>query len=219
MIAPRSHHTPAGRLHRQNGIALATALILLIVITLIGLTAIRGTTTQQRMTANFYDREIGFQSAESALRAGEAMLSDPLNPLLDGEFRNCQVEGGAASICLANPFTDPNLAAELIRTVPADSESGFSFEAGSNAAGQPQFVIELLCGGPDGSEPCDSGPGAASPCQSANCQSYGTEDTPSSPFAYYRITARSGDPASDAGTGRAVVTLQALFQVPIVDAP
>lgn len=199
----------------QRGIALATALILLIVVTLIGLAAIRGTTLQQRMTANFYDREIGFQSAEAALRAGEARLSDTTNPLLDGEFRNCQVEGATAVVCLANPFSDPNLAAALIQDVAdAPDETSFGFEASANAAGQPQYVIELLCGGPDGTEPC-SGDGEASPCQSANCQSYGTEDIPPSPFAYYRITARSSDPTSAEGAGRAIVTLQAVFQVPL----
>lgn len=193
--------------------ALATALILLVVITLIGLAAIRGTTVQQRMTANFYDRETGFQNAEAALRAGEALLSDLDNPILDGDFRNCQVEGSTASICLANPFNDPNLDADLIKTVAATGDAVFNFIAGTTSAGQPQFVIELLCGGEDGTESC-SGEGEASECQSANCQSYGTEDLAAAPYAYYRITARSGDPTSEEGAGRAVVILQAMFQVP-----
>ena len=65
----------AGKRERPNtrsadaGIALPVALILLLIVTLVGLAAMRGTTLQQRMTAHFYDRELAFQAAEAGLRA------------------------------------------------------------------------------------------------------------------------------------------------------
>lgn len=207
MRAPFAFHHPTRSRHfadGQRGVALAVSLFLLILVTLIGLAAIRGTTIQQRMTANFYDREIAFQSAEAGLRAGEAYLSDPGSPLVDGvDFRNCQ----DGDTCLANPFADSGLGTGFIKTVDTDDYD----VSDTNAPGQPQFVIELICL----NNACSAGAGSTGNCQSANCQSYGTENTAAADFAYYRITARSGDPGSEAGTNRAVVILQAVFQVPL----
>ncbi|MEJ0100544.1 MAG: PilX N-terminal domain-containing pilus assembly protein [Pseudomonadota bacterium] len=177
---------------RQSGAALAVALILLILVTLIGLAAIRGVTGQQRMTANFYDREVGFQSAEAALRAGENAVVTGT-----GNVRPC-IPGGEH--CQANPFTDPTLNAGRIQTVATGD-----YQAGSNAPGQPQFVVELIC------NDCQTA-GAPASCQSANCGSYGAQ-TGAPTTWYYRITARSGDPAA-AGGNRAIVTLQSMYAAP-----
>ncbi len=173
----------------QTGVALVVALILLILVTLIGLAAIRGTTMQQRMTANFYDREIAFQSAEAALVAGAEALS-----LNTAGIRNCG-QGGLP--CRADPFQDPNLPAGSIRTV-----SGERFNASPGAAGQPQYVIENMGTYPDASSSTGLG-------QSANAAQYGAQGA-SMTAVYYRITARSGDPA--ASGDRAVVTLQAMYR-------
>lgn len=58
----------------QQGVALVVAIILLIVITLMGLAAVRGTIMQQKMTSNFYDRQLAFQAAEAGLRQAEAAV-------------------------------------------------------------------------------------------------------------------------------------------------
>ena len=58
---------------RQHGATLIVVLILLLIMTLLGLAVLRGTTLEERMTANMYDRSLGFQAAESALRQGEAL--------------------------------------------------------------------------------------------------------------------------------------------------
>ena len=60
---------------RSRGISLVVSLVLLVIITLIAVTSIRGTLLEERMSGNLYDREIAFQSAEAALRAAEAALS------------------------------------------------------------------------------------------------------------------------------------------------
>ncbi|WP_211165873.1 PilX N-terminal domain-containing pilus assembly protein [Azoarcus sp. TTM-91] len=62
-------------LSEQHGVALVVALILLLLVTMIGLAGMRGTTLQERMTSNLYDRELAFQAAESALRAAEAAIA------------------------------------------------------------------------------------------------------------------------------------------------
>ncbi|MBU6478843.1 MAG: pilus assembly protein, partial [Xanthomonadaceae bacterium] len=125
-----NHPTPPRR--AQRGVALIVALILLIVITLVGLAAIGTTILQNKMTANQYDRQIAFQSAEAALRVAAALI--PNNPGLIA--RNCQ-NGG--TICQANPFTDPSLPGGSIHTVAvgpasASSASATTFTAGSVAA-------------------------------------------------------------------------------------
>lgn len=189
----RQSHSGPPTPQRQRGAALAVALILLILVTLIGLAAIRGVTTQQRMTANFYDREVGFQAAEAGLRAGEdAVTAGTAN------VRPCTPGGDA---CQANPFTDPTLNVSRINNVPTTA-----YQAGSNAPGQPQYVIELIC------NDCQTA-GAPAPCQSANCGSYGAQ-TGAPTTWYYRITARSGDPGSAAGGNRAIVTLQSMYAAP-----
>ena len=59
----------------QRGASLMVVLILLLVMTLLGLALLRGTLMEERMTANMFDRSLGFQAAESALREAEALAA------------------------------------------------------------------------------------------------------------------------------------------------
>lgn len=174
---------------KQAGIALTVALILLVLVTLIGIAAVSGTTMQQRMTANFYDREIAFQAAEAALRAGAESLSTSA-----AGIRNC---GPGGISCPVNPFTASNLQSADIHDVTTAQ-----FPASANAASQPQYVIENMGAWPNP----ESNTGFD---QSANAAQYGVQGL-SQTSIYYRITARSGDPAVIGE--RAVVTLQAMYR-------
>lgn len=60
---------------RQRGATLLIALVLLVVMTLLGLSSIRSTSMQERMGANLYDRSLAFQAVESALREAEATIT------------------------------------------------------------------------------------------------------------------------------------------------
>jgi Tfp pilus assembly protein PilX len=64
-----------GSRRTERGVSLLIVLVLLLVMTLLGLAILRGTMMEERMTANMYERSLAFQSAESALRAGEAIAS------------------------------------------------------------------------------------------------------------------------------------------------
>lgn len=178
----------------QSGIALVVSLILLVVITLIGLAAVGTTSVQQKLTANFYDREIAFQSAEAALQAGAAAL--PSNP---ASIINCASGGNA---CSANPFNG-TLPAGSIQTVPTRTASG-QFTTGANAAGAPQYVIENMGAYADANANTGFG-------QTANASQYGAQGT-STTSIYYRITARSADPTTAVAANRAIVTLQAMYK-------
>lgn len=184
----------------QRGVALVVALILLIVITLVGLAAVRGTIMQQKMTANFYDREIAFQATEAALRQAEALVQvTPVVPSATTPVTlgfDCRApNGGIGNNCLPDPFNDPVVPAAQIRTVAPTS-----FNAGSLSIAQPQYVIEYM-----GNFKIPS----PTVKQLSNCSGYapcGNNNTAD----FYRITARSGDPA--VVQGRAAVELQTTYR-------
>lgn len=56
---------------RQAGAVLVISLFILVVITLIGVSAIQTTTLEEKMTGNMRDHDLAFQAAESALRDAE----------------------------------------------------------------------------------------------------------------------------------------------------
>ncbi|MBS0550938.1 MAG: hypothetical protein JSS47_00185 [Proteobacteria bacterium] len=68
----------------QRGSALIMGLIMLLVMTMIGLTAMQTTTQQERMAGNLRDRNIAFQAAETALRRGESAGVE--TRIKDGDF-------------------------------------------------------------------------------------------------------------------------------------
>lgn len=179
------------RLHQQSGVALVVALILLVLVTLVGLAAIRGTTMQQQMTSNFFDRETAFQSDEAALRVAESWVQN--NPT-SASIRDCSP--ASANPCQGNPFTDTNQTGVTIQTVTSGQ-----YSAGSLASGQPQFVVENMGAFTDPN---------ASVKQLSGCSTYGGCGSGAS-ATYYRITARSDSPAN-AG-GRSIVTLQSMFKL------
>jgi type IV pilus assembly protein PilX len=56
---------------RERGVSLVVALIFLIILTILGLTAMRVATMEERMSGNSRDRSLAFQAAEAALRDAE----------------------------------------------------------------------------------------------------------------------------------------------------
>ena len=178
----------------QRGVALVIAMVLLIVMALMGLAAMRGTIMQQKMSANLYDRQVAFQNAEAALRAAAAMI--PSNPALIA--RNCQ---SPSVTCMANPFDDSGLPSSSIHTVGVGSGSG-QYTAGTNAVGQPQFVVENMGNWADPNNSTGFN-------KTANAHNYGAQGK-STTAVFYRITARSSDSAT--ANGRAVVVLQAMVK-------
>lgn len=178
----------------QHGVALVVALVLLMVITLVGLAAVRGTIMQQKMAANQFDRQIAFQGAEAAMRAAADMVA--ANPSFVA--RNCQ---SPSVVCPANPFNDVNLGASNIHSVATGTSTG-QFTASTTAASQPQFVIENMGNWHDPSSSTGFN-------QTANSAQRGAQGT-STTAIFYRVTARSGDPAVVGD--RAVVVLQAMIK-------
>jgi type IV pilus assembly protein PilX len=68
----------------QAGAVLIVGLIMVLLMTIIGLAAIRGSDMQERMAGNMRDRNLAFQSAEAAVRAGEELLDSAVIPSFTG---------------------------------------------------------------------------------------------------------------------------------------
>jgi type IV pilus assembly protein PilX len=58
----------------QQGVALVVVLVLLVIVTMLALSSMRGSGMQERMSSNLYDRSLVFQAAESAIREAESLL-------------------------------------------------------------------------------------------------------------------------------------------------
>jgi type IV pilus assembly protein PilX len=63
-----------GSRQRQSGVVMAVSLILLLVITLIAVSSMRGTMLEEKMAGNSLDRNLAFQSTESAIREAEISI-------------------------------------------------------------------------------------------------------------------------------------------------
>lgn len=60
--------------HREDGFVLVSALIFLVVLTILGLTSMQVASLEEKMAGGARDRSIAFQAAETTLRYGEVKL-------------------------------------------------------------------------------------------------------------------------------------------------
>lgn len=71
---------------KESGAALLFGLTLVMILTIVVVSASRTTMLQQKMAANLLDKELAFQSAESALHAGETYVKDTPMADIGGDF-------------------------------------------------------------------------------------------------------------------------------------
>lgn len=116
---------------KQSGIALITSLIFLIVLTLIGVTAMQTATLEERMAGNMRDVNLAFQASEAALREGERFLQAAVLPDFDGTDGLYQPAG----------FTDPPL---WEQDAVWESAASVYSETLNEVATPPSFIIEEL---------------------------------------------------------------------------
>lgn len=67
---------------KQQGAVLVVSLLLLLVMTVLALTASQSTRLQERMAGNLRDSDMSFQAGEAGLRAAEERLDDVIAPKL-----------------------------------------------------------------------------------------------------------------------------------------
>lgn len=81
---------------RQSGVTLIVGLVMLLLLTIIGLAAIRGANLEERMAGSHRDRALAFQSAEAALRAAETVLNGASLPAWNTTGYGVQVARGGS---------------------------------------------------------------------------------------------------------------------------
>jgi type IV pilus assembly protein PilX len=116
---------------RQRGSALIISLLILIVMTLIGLTGVSSSTLEEKMAGNTRDQALAFQSAEAALRAGEDYFNNTIVSV------NTAFNGQTAWLYPQNSLPD----------VFSDDTWDTAKTYAGNIEGvqeQPKYIIELL---------------------------------------------------------------------------
>jgi len=73
----------AGFSTTQRGAVLVISLLILLVMTILGVSSMSSTTLQERMANNNNQRQIAFQAAEAALRTGETYLTSNVTSITD----------------------------------------------------------------------------------------------------------------------------------------
>lgn len=118
---------------RQSGVALFISLVLLLVLTIIGISSVQTTSLEVRMTRNEHDSVLAFQAAESALRDAEARLETIVST---AGF----TPGGSGGL-----YTVAEIGDEENWRDPGIWEGGNSIRAETEVAGvaeQPRYIIE-----------------------------------------------------------------------------
>jgi len=115
--------------NRKNGAVLIISLIILLLLTIIGVTAIQMSLLEEKMAGNMREQNIAFQAAESALRAGETDTAT--------------IAPSELYIGITNPIAGINWANASVRTYSANAlyiieppaiTYGFGYEAGASAS-------------------------------------------------------------------------------------
>jgi type IV pilus assembly protein PilX len=174
---------PAGSTpSRQRGVVLAVALIMLVVITLLGVSAMQATSLEERMAGNMRDRSLAFQAAEAALRDGERVLTQAVLSTFDGTNGLYPAPAvGALPVWLK---ADGSLQDDTFWNANGRSYS----DTVSGVTVQPRYIIEEIARLPGVGESLEAG-------------------QPVPDITYYRVTARG-----IGGTATAVVIVQSTYR-------
>lgn len=177
--------TPTARgrnLDSQHGVVLATSLILLVVMTLVGLTAMSVNSRHETMAGNTRQRNLAFQSAESCLREAETVLERASLPNFDGTEAGYRTSFAEAS---SGAMLDYCWTGQESGCARADSVDGIQL---AQVAAPCRFVIEELT--------------LAAPVSNGSVKLAPLETT-----SLYRVTARGVG-----GTPDAVAIVQILYR-------
>ena len=121
---------------KQSGVALFISLVLLLVLTIAGVSAVQTTTLEERMARNSHDSMMAFQSAESALRQAENWLEANINSVAG--FTNAGTNG----LWTTAQFAEDDR--WLDDAVWTGNTSVVVAAAVPDVAQQPRYIIEWL---------------------------------------------------------------------------
>lgn len=122
----------------QHGSALVVSLLILLVLTVIGVTSVSTSALQSKMATNTREYNTAFQAAESALRYGEAELSSTSPPA--GYQAGCTSDGLCLPSTNGTPVWNSVDWTATLRTYGGGNTSLTDIPA----AFQPKYIIEKL---------------------------------------------------------------------------
>ncbi len=136
-------------LTHQSGAVLAISLVMLLLLTLIGITGTQVTGLEEKMAGNSRDQNLAFQSAEAALRAGEAKIETLWNASNGSiqQFCNATAAGNglfsSVAVCpggVVKAAPDPAAAATW-----TDNTKSITYNTGSAlVTTQPRYFITYV---------------------------------------------------------------------------
>lgn len=158
MITIPSKTRSGGQARRQSGAVMFLAMIFLVLLTVLALTASSTSIMQERMTGGMRNQQLGIMGAESSLRGAEDFLwnisfnaGQPLPPCIDtSDGSDCvykptpdgRVHPTVQAFRTTGEWLDPTT--DGARAYPRQL-TGLSGQAESaSLAGQPRFIIEYL---------------------------------------------------------------------------
>lgn len=169
----------------QEGVVLFLSLVMLLMLTILGVSSVQTTSLQQRMATSANDSNLAFQSAEAALRDGEDYL-ETLTSLLNFDAAGANDNGLYYD---ADPAADPNW-----QTLDWSGSTGFRQGTTTGVAVQPRYIIEHV-------------KTVVSDADALNLDNIG-QDTGSGRTQIFRITARG-----TGGTASAQTMIQSSYGV------
>jgi len=122
-----------GRYKNQRGVVLILALTILMVLTLVGVSAMKTSSLQERMSGNSRDYQVAFEAAEIALRAGEDYIKTISTT---ADFSSA----GANGKYVARIVTSPG-AWELESNWTSGNTESVTL---ANVSQTPEFMVEIL---------------------------------------------------------------------------
>lgn len=155
--------------HKQQGSVLIISLVLLLLLTMVGVTGMNMTSLEERMSGNFRDHEMAFQAAEAALVEAENFIENTnltttdfyTNPACTST--NCfksdctggSINGNSGGLCFTGTFTvssEPVNSCELDGTRPWEDMNRWSNPAQyadadtlTNLSSEAKYIIEFRC--------------------------------------------------------------------------
>lgn len=117
---------------QERGSVLLVSLIILLVMTLIGVSGMRTTILEEKMAGNMRDADLAFQAAEAALRAAEDYI--------DGSIISTNNFDGDGSDGLYDNSDD-----RIWENIDWDGDDSLAYSGfTNNVANPPRYVIQLL---------------------------------------------------------------------------
>lgn len=141
----------SGNCRRQRGVVLVVALFFLVIMTVLGLSLARTTTSEEKIARNFRDQDVANAAAEAALRDAEIAISGmwqwPATPVGDLSF-NPSCTNGWCDKTVAQPIDASDFYGA---SLPGSNSVTIGTVTGSpsvqGVANQPRYLVEHLPSG------------------------------------------------------------------------